>query len=57
MPPKSELFVDGQVQLPQEGKVNEFQFITIFDPYASLSDIPDPFVQSEMRSAIITASQ
>lgn len=57
MPPKSELFVDGQLQLPQEGKVNEFQFITIFDPYADLSGIPDPFVQSEMRSAIITASQ
>jgi hypothetical protein len=56
MPPGSELFVPGQVQLPEVERVNEFQFITIFDPYRPLADITDPFVQSNLRSAIITSN-
>ncbi len=57
MPSRSELFVEGRVQLPQQESVNEFQFITIFDPYVSLDVVSDPFVQSEIRSAIITTDQ
>jgi hypothetical protein len=56
MPPESELYVPGQIQLPDEEGMHELQFITIFEPYQPLDEVQDPFVQSIMRSALVTKS-
>lgn len=56
MPPGSELFVPGQIQVPDESGIYEFQFVTIFEPYQLRSEVTDPFVSSDMRSAIIVES-
>ena len=53
MPAGSELFIPGQIQLPDEEGVHELQFITIFEPYQPLDEVRDPFVQSIMRSALV----
>jgi hypothetical protein len=53
MPPGSELFIPGQIGLPDEPGVHELQFIYISDPYQSLDTVSDPFVQSIMRSAVL----
>lgn len=53
MPPGSELFIPGQIGLPDEEGTHELQLIYIFDPYQALDSIPDPFVQSNMRSALV----
>lgn len=53
MPAGSELFIPGQVQLPGTKGVHELQFIVIFDPYRPIEEIRNPFVGSDMRSALI----
>ncbi len=53
MPPRSELFIPGEIQLPTAEGIHELQFISIFDPYRDLDEITDPFVQSAMRSALV----
>lgn len=57
MPPGSELFLDGQIKVPDKAGVHELQFVSIFDPYRSLDEVIDPFVQSVMRSAIVVESE
>jgi hypothetical protein len=57
MPPGSELFLDGQIKVPTKAGVHELQFVSIFDPYRSLDEMIDPFVQSPMRSAIVVESE
>ncbi len=56
MPAGSELFIPGQIQLPDEKGVHEFQFVTIFEPYQILDQVRNPFVISEMCSALVTQS-
>lgn len=53
MPSGSELFIPGQIKLPDEEGVHELQFVTIFDAYRALGEVRDPFVQSVMRSALV----
>ena len=53
MPPGSELFIPGQIRLPDEEGVHELQFLYIFDPYQNLDEVTDPFVHSVMRSALV----
>lgn len=53
MPTGSELFIPGQIQLPRTKGVHELQFIVIFDPYRPIEEIRNPFVGSDMRSALI----
>jgi hypothetical protein len=56
MPPGSELFISGQIQLPDEEGVHELQFIAVFEPYQPLDKVRTPFVLSDMRSALVTKS-
>lgn len=53
MPPGSELFVPGNIQVPTERGVHELQFISIFDAYRDLEEVTDPTVESVMRSALV----
>ncbi|RMF28465.1 MAG: hypothetical protein D6759_15785 [Chloroflexi bacterium] len=55
LPPHSELFIPGRIPLPREEGVHELQFITIFDPYRDLERVSDPFVNANLRSAIVVA--
>jgi hypothetical protein len=57
MPSGSELFLDDQIKVPDKAGVHELQFVYIFDPYRSLDEVIDPFVQSVMRSAIVVESE
>lgn len=53
MPPGSELFLPGSVQLPKTRGTHELQFIVLFDPYAPLDRVRDESVWSPMSSALI----
>ena len=53
MPPGSELFLPGHVQLPKAKGTHELQFIVIFDPYLPLQEVQDRFVHAPMSSALI----
>ncbi|HDQ74230.1 MAG TPA: hypothetical protein ENN19_19360 [Chloroflexi bacterium] len=53
MPAGSELFIPGQIRLPDEEGVHELQFLIVFEPYHPLDEVRDPFVVSDMRSALV----
>ncbi len=53
LPPGHELYLPGQIAIPTIEGTHEFLFIFIFNPYQPLDEVADPFVQSEMRSAIV----
>jgi hypothetical protein len=53
MPPGSEIFIPGAVKVPDERGLHELQFVYIFDPFQAIdTEVRDPFVQSQSRSAI-----
>lgn len=53
MPLGSELFIPGTVKVPDERGLHELQFVYVFDPYRAIdTEVRDPFVQSQSRSAI-----